>query len=154
MSDWKRSTREIPFEHAPAEMKAKVQQHTELYNLGDILFDALICIQSNAEKGKKGLFGSAETNHTIAILTPRWLLWVVSGSKSPAAATSALLSDIVIQDYANTPFANMVPDSGIQISGKFTDVTENSTAFIGLENNAAGQKFKDLVISAVQNAKR
>jgi hypothetical protein len=48
----------------------------------------------------------------------------------------------------------MVPDSGIQVSGKFTDVSENSTAFIGLENKAAGQKFKELVVSAVQNAKK
>jgi hypothetical protein len=32
-------------------------------------------------------------------------------------------------------------------------VEENSSVFIGLENYAASQKFKDLVISAVQNAK-
>jgi hypothetical protein len=48
----------------------------------------------------------------------------------------------------------MVPDSGIQVSGKFTDESQNSTAFIGLENKAADQKFKELVIGAVQNAKK
>jgi hypothetical protein len=48
----------------------------------------------------------------------------------------------------------MIPDSSIQISGKFTDVAENSSAFLGLENNAAGQKFKELAIGAVQNAKK
>ncbi len=41
-----------------------------------------------------------------------------------------------------------------QISGKFTDVAENSSAFIGLEDNAAGQKFKELAISAAQNVKK
>jgi hypothetical protein len=135
-------------------MKAEVQQHIELYNLGDILSDAVICIQSDAEKPKKGLFGSAETSQTVAILTPRWLLWVVSGSRTSATATSALLNDIVIQDYAGTPLAKMMPDFGIQVSGKFTDVTENLSAFIGLENNAAGQQFKELAISAVQSAKK
>jgi len=154
VSDWKRTTREIPFEQAPAEMKAEVQRHIGLYNLGNILIDTEICVQSDGEKAKKGLFGSEETNQTIAILTSSWLLWVVSGNKTPATATSALLSDILIQDYARTPFVKMVPDSGIQVSGKFTDVTENSAAFIGLENNAAGQKFMELAISAVQNAKK
>jgi hypothetical protein len=138
----------------PGEVKTEIQRHIELYNLGNILSETLICIQSDAEKPKKGLFGSAETNRTVAILTPRWLLWVVSGSKTPATATSALLNDVLVQDYASSPLAKMMPDSGIQISGKFTDVTENLTAFIGLENNAAGQRFKELVIAAVQNSKK
>jgi hypothetical protein len=154
MSDWKRVTREISLDQVPAEMKAEVQRHIELYNLGGLLSDALICVQCDAEKAKKGLFGSAETNRTVAILTTHWLLWVVSGSKTPVTATSALLNDVVIQDYAATPFAKMVPDSGIQVSGRFTDVAENSSAFIGLENNAAGQKFKELAIGAVQNARK
>jgi hypothetical protein len=122
--------------------------------LGDILSDVIICTQSDAEKPKKGLFGSAETSQVVAFLTPHWLLWVVSGNKTPATVTSALLNDIVIQDYASTSFMKMVPDSGMQVNGIFTDVTENSSAFIGLENNAAGQKFKELAIGAVQNAKK
>ena len=154
MSDWKRFTREIPVDQIPGEIRTEIQRHIELYNLGNILSEAVVCIQSNSEKPKKGLFGSAETNRTVAILTPRWLLWVVSGSKTPVTVTSALLNKVVIQDYASSPLGKMMPDSGIQVSGKFTDVTENLTAFIGLESNAAGQKFKELVIAAVQNSKK
>ena len=154
MSDWKRSTREIPFENVDRELRAEVQKHVELYNLGDILSDTLMSIQTDSEKAKKGLFGSAEINHTIAILTPRWLLWVVSGTKTKAAVLSAQLRDVVIEDYANTPFAKLVPDSGIQVSGRFTDVSENASAFIGLENNAAGKKFKQWIIDAVQESKK
>jgi len=47
-----------------------------------------------------------------------------------------------------------MPDSGLQVNGKFTDVTENASAFIGLENNVVGKRFKDLVIGAVQDAKK
>jgi hypothetical protein len=86
-------------------------------------------------------------------VTPRWLLWVVHDGKSPATF-SALLQDVTIQDYAETPFVKMVPDSGIQVNGKFTDVSENISAFLGLEENAAGRKFKDVVIRAVQDAKK
>lgn len=154
MSDWKRSTRETSFEQLPSSMQAEIRRHIELYNLGDILSDALMCIVSDAEKIKKGLFGSAETNQVGAVLTPRWLVWVITGTKTPAAVLSALLQDVVVQDYADTPFAQMVPDHGIQVNGKFTDMTESASAFIGLGANEAGRKFKDLVISAVQEAKK
>lgn len=153
MSDWKRSTRELTFEQLPSEMNVEIQKHIERYNLGDILSDALMCIQTDSEKIKKGFFGSAQSVRQCAIVTSRWLVWAVSDAKSPAAL-SALLCDVVIQDYADTPFVKLVPDSGIQVNGRFTDVSENASAFIGLEENAAGKKFKDLVIGAVQDAKK
>jgi hypothetical protein len=65
-----------------------------------------------------------------------------------------LLRDVVIQDYADTPSVKMIPDSGIQVNGKFTNASENASAFIGLEGNEAGNKFKELVIRAVQDAKK
>jgi hypothetical protein len=124
MSDWKRSTREAAFEQF-----------------------------SEDHKGRKGLFGSAENVYQYAIVTPRWLVWAIREKKSPAVL-SALLKDVVIQDYADTPFVKLVPDSGIQVTGKFTDVSENSSAFLGLEQNATGEKFKEIVIRAVQDAKK
>ncbi len=153
MSDWKRSTRELSWDQLPDDIQAEIQKHIELYHLGDILSDALMCIETNSEKPKKGLFGSAQSVRQCAVLTPRWLLWVVHDGKSPATL-SALLKDVVVQDYADTPFVKMVPDSGIQVNGKFTDVSENVSAFLGLEDNAAGSKFKDIVIRAVQDAKK
>lgn len=154
MSEWKRTTREIQIEHLPSDIKAEMDRHVELYNLGNILSDAILCIQTDSEKAKKGLFGSAETVHLGAVITSRWLIWVIHGTKTPASAMSALLTDVVIQDYSDTQFAKLVPDSGIQVSGKFTDVTENASAFIGLEVNDAGRKFKETIIKAVQDAKK
>jgi hypothetical protein len=78
----------------------------------------------------------------------------VEGTKTSAAVLSALLTEVVVQDYANTPFAKMVPDSGIEVSGKLTDATENASAFLGLEDNSVGKKFKETVIAAVQDAKK
>ena len=48
----------------------------------------------------------------------------------------------------------MVPDSGAQVNGKFTDVSESASAFIGLEENEAGSKFKELLVNAAQDAKK
>lgn len=154
MSEWKRSTQEISFEQLPQAMQAEIRRHIDLYNLGNILSDPLMCILSDAEKKNSGLFGAKETNQMGVVLTQNWLVWAIKGTKTPISALSALLQDIVVQDYADTSFAKMVPDSGIQVNGKFTDMTEITSAFIGLEDNPVGKKFKEKVITAVQNAKK
>ena len=139
MSDWKRSTQAISFEQMPIALKAEIQKHVERYQLGDILSEALMCIQTVSEKAKKGILGSREMMYLGAVVTPRWLIWAVEGTKSSAAVLSALLAEVVVQDYANTPFSKMISDSGIEVSGKFTDAVENASAFIGLEDNAVGK---------------
>ena len=153
MSDWKRATKEVQFEGLMPEMVDEIKKHIELYNLGPILSDALICVQTDSKKTKKGLFGSAETVHQGVILTPRWIIWAVGGTKAKMGVLSAQLKDVVIVDYAQTQFAKMVPDTGIEVSGKFTDMSENGSAFIGLDESAVGKKFKETVIHAVQDAK-
>jgi hypothetical protein len=154
MSDWNRITHEISLENLPSEMKTEIERHIQFYNLGDILSDALICIQTDSEKVKRGLFVGAEVVNMAAVLTPRWLVWVANGTKTSTVTLSALLADVVIQDYADTQFAKLVPDSGIEVNGKFTGATENASAFIGLQENAAGKKFKEIAIRAVQEAKK
>ena len=154
MSDWKRSTREVRFEQLRPELVEAINHHIELYNLGNILSDALLCIQTDSEKIKKGLFSGAEIVYTAAVVTPRWLVWGVSGTKAKAAVLSALLLDVVVQDYAQSSFAKMIPDSGLNVSGKFTDVSENGSAFIGLDTSAASEKFKELVIKSAQDVKK
>jgi hypothetical protein len=78
----------------------------------------------------------------------------VTGTKTPAAVLSAQLKDVVVQDYADSKFGEMVPDSGIEVTGSFTDFSERGSAFIGLGEDAAGRKFKEIVIKAVQDAKK
>lgn len=154
MSEWQRSTYEIDPDQIPTEIQVVIHTHIDLYNLGDILSTALMCIQTDSEKPKKGLFRSAEFVRQYVMVTSRWLIWSVSGAKTPVTVMSALLKDIVVQDYATTSFAALIPDSGIQVEGKFTDVSESGSTFIGLENNVVGQKFKETVIAIVQEVKK
>jgi len=153
MSDWKRTTREVPFESLSSEMVTAVKAHIERYNLGSILSDALMCVQTDSEKAKKGLFGKAESVSQGVVVTPRWLVWVVVSAGTPIVL-SAQLSNVTIQDYAQTPFMKMIPDSGIQVNGMFTDSSESASAFIGLEENVAGRKFTETVTKAAQDAKK
>src|SRR5215213_3131346 len=154
MPDWKRQTKEVVFESLPPETTSAIRQHIDRYNLGPILSDTLMCVQTASEKVKKGLFGKAESVQMVAMVTPRWLVWSVEQPKTSPTVLSALLIHVTVQDYAHTPFVKMVPDSGIQVSGMFTDAGESASAFIGLEENAAGHKFRDLLIQATADAKK
>jgi hypothetical protein len=154
MSEWKRRTKEVPVDGLPTEIASAIQRHVEQYNLGQILSDVLMCVLTDSEKSKKGLFGKAETVQMAAIVTPRWLVWAMDQPNTKASVLSAQLIHVTVQDYAQTPFARMVDDSGVEVSGTFTDASEAASAFIGLEENAAGQKFRQMLINAAANAKK
>lgn len=154
MSDWKRQTKEVSFESLPAEIAVAIQQHIEQYNLGPILSDAFMCVQTDSEKVKKGLFGKTEIAQMTAIVTPRWLVWSVDQPKKDPAVLSAQLIHVTVQDYSQTPFAKMVPDSGVEVSGVFMDASEAASAFIGLDEGVAGQKFRQILIKAAADAKK
>jgi hypothetical protein len=79
-------------------------------------------------------------------------MWAVISEDTPAVL-SAQLSNVTVQDYAQTQFAKMVPDSGIQVNGMLTDASEAAGAFIGLDDGAEAIKFKMIVIKAAQDAK-
>lgn len=66
---------------------------------------------------------------------------------------SARLADIVVSDYENSQFYSTLPDTGVNVSGRFTDTGEDVTVFFGLGKDAAGEKFKSTLIEAVQKAK-
>jgi hypothetical protein len=154
MPEWKRTTQEVSLESLRVEMAAAIRRHVEQHNLGPILEEARMCIQTDSQKTKQGLLGGSENVRMAALITPRWLVWVVDEPNREPAVLSAQLIDVTVQDYAQTPFADMVPDSGIQVNGMFTGASESASAFIGLEEGMAGDKFKQLVIKAAADAKK
>lgn len=154
MSDWKRTTKEVAFKSLPPDMVDAIGKHIEQHNLGPILSHILMCIQTDSEKAKRGLFGAAEAVQMGAVVTPRWLIWAVNGTRTKTAVLSAQLIHVTVRDYAQTQFAKMIPDSGVEISGTFTDASENASAFLGLGEGAAGEKFKEVLIQAAADAKK
>lgn len=154
MSDWKRHTKEVSMDDLPSETGDAIRRHIEQYNLGTILSDALFCIYTHSEKGKKGLFGKAETVQMAAIVTPRWLIWSVDQPNQNPFVLSAQLIHITVQDYSQTPFVKLVPDSGVEVTGMFTGASEAASAFIGVDEGAAGQTFRQTLITAAAEAKK
>jgi hypothetical protein len=150
MGDYTRTTRECTLDSLRPDLSAEIRAHVEKYNLGDILSGAVMCIETTSVKAKKGLFGKEESSYTGAVLTKGWLLWTTITPKGPAGVLSARLNQITVQDYAKSNFAKMIPDTGLNVNGLYTDTKEAGSAFIGLEENAAGRKFMEAVIAAVQ----
>ena len=151
MGDWKRATRECTLDSMRPELSVAIRKHVEKYNLGDILSTPTMCIETTSEKIKKGLFGGGETIYMGAALTKGWLVWASGGTKAPYGTLSARLGQITVQDYAKSEFAKLIPDTGLNINGLYTDSSEAASACIGLEENAAGIKFREAVIAAVQS---
>ncbi len=154
MADWKRSTRDCAVSALPAETRAALDKYIELYNLGDLLSNVVACVETTSEKVKKGLFGGgAKPVVTTMLLMSGWLMWTIRAEGPQVTVISARLADITVQDYAKTPFAKMVPDSGVEVTGAFTDVAERGSAFLGLDYGSAALRFKEQLMKAVQDAK-
>ena len=154
MSDWERSTKEIPLESLSEVVKSAIHRHIEEHNLGSILDETLMCIQTDSVQVKKSLFSKRQTVQVSAVLTPRWLVWAIQENMTQPIVLSAQLLDLTVQDYAQTSFAKMIPDSGLEVSGRLTDSGERVSAFIGLDDGIAANKFKEIVIKTVQDVKK
>jgi hypothetical protein len=160
MGDWNRSTRDSSFDSFPPGMRAAIKSHVEQYNLGPILSDALLSIETRSEKIRKGLFGKAQTVLTAVVLTPRWLVWAIQDGTDQPAAVSARLADIVVTDFSKSGMAQFVQDTGLEVTGEFTGSAhglpseQRGSIFIGLGREPAAQKFQNALIAAVQDVKK
>lgn len=152
MGDYQRTTRECTLDSMRPELAAAIRAHVEKHNLGDILSGAVMCVETTSEKRKKGLFGGTEIIYQGAALTKDWLVWAAGGTKAPMGVLSARLDQITAQDYAKSDFAKLIPDTGVNVNGLYTGTSGPGSAFIGLEENAAGKKFREVLIAAAQGA--
>ncbi len=156
MGDYNRSTKEIPFEQISPDVMQTINKYIELHNVGDILANASLCIVSTSEKLKKGLFSGAGPKLLVetVILTDRWLILADRVDQNAIYIKSMQLRDIVVEDYEKSLFYARIHDTGMNISGMFTDASEKGTIFLPLGKDAAGEKFKEALIKSVQDAKK
>jgi hypothetical protein len=161
MGDFNRTTREVPLSSINPEAYTAIREHLETYNLGPILDDYQICIETTSEKKKKGLFslpGPKRIIETI-ILTPTWLVLAVKFNEPGAGVLSVKLVDMTATDWAQTPGYQFVQDTGIEISGAFTGQvgmhgSQRLTKFVGLGEEPAAHKFRALLDQAVHATRR
>ena len=157
MGDYNRSTKEIAFGEVPVNVIKSIQIYIEKHNLGDILANPTMCIISTSEKIKKGLFGGGPGPKLLiqtAILTDRWLILADNVDQNALYIKSMQLRDITVEDYEKSSFYKMIPDTGMNVNGRFTDASEVGSIFVPLGKDEAGDRFKVQIIEAVQKAKQ
>jgi len=153
MNAYTRSTRECTFADLRPELVTAIREHVEKYKLEDIESSLLICCETMSTTQKTGLFtNSSETTVTGMIVTAQSLIWTNGKKKDKPTVRSAWLRNIDAQDFENTAMYQVNPDSGMNITGRYTDVTKQGQAFIGLGTDSAGEKFRQVLQHAIQKA--
>jgi hypothetical protein len=145
-----RTTRECPFESLRPEMLAAVREHMELYKIGNIESNILICCETTSIQKKNGLFGGSEKVITVALLTSEWLILAVEKANEKPDVISGRLRNLQAQNFEDTAMFKISPDSGLNVTGRYSDVTKQGISFIGLGPELAAQKFRQLFQEAIR----
>ena len=154
MNAYIRSTRECTFSDLRLKLVSAIHNHIEEYKLGDVESSLLICCETTSTTQKTGLFANgSETTVSGMIVTTKLLIWTNGKKKDKPIVRSALLRNIDVQDFENTAMYRVNPDSGMNITGRYTDVTKQGQAFIGLGIDPAGEKFRQVLQQAIQKAR-
>jgi len=153
MSAYTRSTRECKFGEMRPELETAIRRHIETYKLGEIESSLLICCETTSTRQRTRLFANSdEATVTGMFVTSHFLVWTSEMEKGKPLVMSALLRNIDAQDFENTAMYQVKPDSGLNISGRYTDVTKQGSSFIGLGPDLAGEKFRHVLQLAIQKA--
>ena len=153
MKAYTRSTSECAFSDLRPELVAAIREHVEKYKLEDIESSLLICCETTSTIQKTGFFISdPKTTITGMLVTNQLLIWTNGKKKDKPIVRSALLRNIDAQDFENTAMYQVNPDSGLNVTGRYTDVTKQGQAFIGLGTDPDGEKFRQVLQHAIQKA--
>ena len=162
MGEWNRSTSKLTLDQIRPEHRSAIQEHVDAYELKLDLDDYLICIETISRKKKKKLFGWGIPNQTIqlVVLTPTWLI-VAAQSEKPnsVGVLSIQLKDAIAKDYKDDPSYQLVPDSGIFVTGTYTGRvgmhgSSDISSFIPLGDEPAAAEFKEILFKSITNAKK
>jgi hypothetical protein len=128
-----------------------IAEHCTLYNLGDLGGQARLCGETISEKKQQGLMsrltgGGDRLIYASVIITPPWLIWVVSTEKQKPVVLSAKLNEIEVTHYD----PRLIPDYGLNILARPTDTTEHGSHFIGLSEDDAGKRLHDEIMQAAR----
>jgi hypothetical protein len=168
MGDYVRTTKELSLHQVPTEVMDSIKEHSERYNLGWLMDDQTICIETTSDrKKKKKVMGIKMPMHVVShvLLTPAWLIYAASNEGSKPAVMTVPLVDATVENYAKSPLYKKLykkmPDNGYWVDGKFTGVvggsmsfSDRSSIFIGLGPERAAEDFAKALEDAIEKTRR
>jgi hypothetical protein len=153
MREYERTTKECTIADWQPEVAAAVRAHIEKSNLGFIEQEILFCGETVSKRIRLGFFSRLLGNsnviqHTGILLTSRWLIWATTDGKSGTSVASARVSEVQATDF----HSDLVEDCGLQIFGFINQLPTRCRAFIGLGNEPAAEKLRQVLKASVEKA--
>lgn len=148
MSAYTRVTQPIRVEDVPAAMGAALAAYEELHQLPSILAGArhLVCTTSTQKAGFFGrLLGREQAQIAVALVTDEHLVIVTSDKGGAPTVHALVLSGAEISDYERSPFAQRIPDTGLQITAFSLGGAERRSSFVGLGPGAAADGLRSVL---------
>lgn len=160
MREYQRSTKECRFGELRPELvgaiRAYLEKHLDKDEFAGVESSIVLCAETTSEHLKKGFMakltgGGDKIRHTALVLTPNLLIWSTTDEKHGPATLAVRLKEAEITDF-KSPLPQ-IEDDGLQVVGFSLGATERMSAFIGLGQGAVGQKVRETIKQAAQNAK-
>jgi len=152
MSETTRTTRECAINEINPVLVTAIRAHVKQYHLDDLESNLLMCCETISMQQKKGLFGGTEKAVSVVFVTPKWLVWAESINNKIAEVNSALLTHIDVRDFAGSAMGTIAPDTGMNVSGRYTNAVKTGQAFIGIGADEVGIKFRQVLHEAMNKA--
>lgn len=146
------STRACTIEELNAGLRTALRRHGTRYSLSDIEADVLMCCETRSTRIKKGPFGGMEPTLSAVYVTPKWLVWAIAANGNLPTVGSAQLHDIDMRDYEETSMGSIMPNQGLNITGRYTDVNQTGITFISLGTETDGKNFRLILKDAIKKA--
>lgn len=149
-----RSTRECSLTEIDKNLSAAIQAHLSEYKITMAEQSIQMCCETASTQQKKSVFGGSEKAIQAVILTDTWLIWGEKINGKNSGAGSAQLDQIDMRDYERTAMFKVIPDTGVNITGQYSDSSQTGQLFIALDPGPAGTKFRELLREAIKNSKK
>jgi hypothetical protein len=150
MNGTTRTTRNCSFETLDEKLREAIRLHGVKYGLADLEFNILMCCETLSARQKKGLLSGVKTTLSAVYVTPKWLVWAAGSPEGDAAAWTARLIHIEIDDARFTAAGYTIsPDQGLNVTGLYTSNDTAGLRFIVLDAGPVGQKFRKVLKRAL-----
>lgn len=147
-----RKTRVCTVETLDDVLKTAIRAHRKKFGLEDMESNVLMCCETISVRQQKGFLGGITTTLSAVYVTPKWLVWADSNGRNDVVAGAVQLKYIGICDCRSTTQNIIIPNQGLNITGRYTDKDKTGMTFIVLDSEADGQKFHRLVEKALSQA--
>lgn len=147
-----RKTRLCSLDTLDEDLKAAIHAHALQYGLNDLESDILVCCETLSVRQTRGFWGGIKTTLSAVYVTPKWLVWADSTDRNDARVGASKLIHVDIWDYQTTTVHPITAQVGLNITGRYTDTDRTGMAFIALDANADGRKFRQALEEALSKA--